>query len=373
MASLTPICVATHDADGTWQVLCGTTNDSGDGRLACLGCLFERDPSIGVLADLPRGWRAWRESVDDPWHRERDARDDATDGEIGEDGCRHAESPCQGGTAPREEQAMARRPSDVWASGPAYESYVGRWSRLVAREFLRWLAVPPGRRWIEVGCGTGALTGTILAMAAPDHVEAVDQSAGYVEYARAQVPDPRVRFAVGDARRLPQDAGSADAVVSGLVLNFVPEPGLAVAEMARVVRPGGTVAVYLWDYAGRMELMRHFWDAATALDPAAADLDEGRRFPICRPEPLEALFRESGLVAVETRAIDVPTVFRDFDDYWSPFLGGQGPAPGYTMSLDEERRAGLRDRVRATLPVRPDGSIALVARAWAARGTRPAS
>lgn len=96
-----PICVVTHDADGTWQVLCGTTNDSGDGRLACLGCLFERDPSIGVLADLPRGWRAWRESVDDPWHRERDARDDATDGETGDDGCRHE------GAEPDEEKALS--------------------------------------------------------------------------------------------------------------------------------------------------------------------------------------------------------------------------------------------------------------------------
>ncbi|MBI4012076.1 MAG: methyltransferase domain-containing protein [Candidatus Rokubacteria bacterium] len=267
---------------------------------------------------------------------------------------------------------MGGRPpgADNWASGTAYEPYVGRWSRLVAREFLSWLAVPPGKRWLDVGCGTGALTGMILAMASPAQIDAVDRSEGYVAYARAQAPDPRVRFEVADAQALPSEAGSYDAVASGLVLNFVPDPARAVAEMARVGRSGATIGVYVWDYAGKMELMRYFWDAAGALDPAARDLDEGRRFPLCRPEPLAALFRGAGLEAVETRAIDVPTLFRDFDDYWTPFLGGQAPAPGYAMSLSEERRAALRERIRAALPAEPDGSIRLVARAWAARGLR---
>ncbi len=259
---------------------------------------------------------------------------------------------------------------DVWASGAAYEPYVGRWSRLVAKEFLSWLAVPPGKRWLDVGCGTGALTGTILAVASPAQVDAVDRSEGYVAYARAAAPDPRARFEVADAQALPSEEEAYDAAVSGLVLNFVPDPGRAVAEMARVARPGATVGVYVWDYAGRMELMRHFWDAAVALDPAARDLDEGRRFPLCRPEPLAALFRAAGLQGIETRAIDVPTRFRDFDDYWTPFLGGQAPAPGYAMSLSEGRRAALRERIRGALPVEADGSIRLIARAWAVRGVR---
>jgi SAM-dependent methyltransferase len=267
--------------------------------------------------------------------------------------------------------AQPRQPGDAWASGAAYDPYVGRWSRLVAGEFVGWLAVAAGARWLDVGCGTGALTEAVLALAAPADVHAVDASAAYVDYARARLPDARARFTVGDARRLPADCGTVDVAVSGLVLNFVPEPALAVAEMARIVRPGGVVAAYVWDYAGRMELMRYFWDAAAALDASAIDLDEGRRFPMCRPEPLAALFARAGLSAVETRAIDVPTVFRDFDDYWSPFLGGQGPAPGYAMALTEERRARLRDRLRAALPVGPDGSIALVARAWAVRGATP--
>ncbi len=268
-----------------------------------------------------------------------------------------------------ENQSTAGR-KDVWASGAAYEPYVGRWSRLVAREFLRWLAAPPGKRWLDVGCGTGALSKAILDMAAPSAVMGIDPSEEYIAFARAQGLDARVSFVVGDARSLPAEAGRYDLVVSGLVLNFVPQPEQALAEMARVARPGSVVAAYVWDYAGQMQLMRHFWDAAVALDPSALELDEGRRFPLCQPEPLAALFRSAGLRQVETRAIDVPTLFRDFADYWSPFLGGQGPAPGYAMSLSEERRAALRERIRASLPIAPDGSIPLIARAWAARGLR---
>ncbi len=265
--------------------------------------------------------------------------------------------------------------NDVWASGAAYEPYVGRWSRLVAREFLVWLAVPAGRRWLDVGCGTGALSQTIVERAAPHEVVGIDSSAGYVAYAREQVRDGCAHFDVGDARSLPFADEAFDAVVSGLVLNFVPQPDRAAAEMARVARPGGIVAAYVWDYAGEMQLMRHFWDAAAALDPAARNLDEGRRFPLCKPELLADLVRGAGLCDVAVRAIDVPTVFRDFDDYWSPFLGGQAPAPGYAMSLTEERRSALRERIRASLPFAPDGSIHLVARAWAVRGTcaQPAS
>ena len=259
----------------------------------------------------------------------------------------------------------------VWAVGEAYEPYVGRWSRAVARDLLAWLDVPPGARWLDVGCGTGALSATILAGAGPASVTGIDSSDGFVAYARERVTDPRVSFRQADAQALPFPPASFDAAVSGLVLNFVPQPDRAAAEMTRVTRSGGTVATYLWDYAGEMQLMRHFWDAAAALDPAAAPLDEGRRFPLCRPEPLERLFTGAGLQDVALRAIDVPTVFRDFDDYWSPFLGGQGPAPAYAMSLPEEHRAALRDHLRATLPTASDSSIHLVARAWAARGRTP--
>lgn len=259
-------------------------------------------------------------------------------------------------------------PADAWASGAAYEPYVGRWSRAVARAFLGWLVIPPDRRWLDVGCGTGALSQTVLESAAPMQVTGHDASEEYLAYAREHVRDARVQFRHGDAQALPDASATYDVTVSGLVLNFVPEPERMVAEMARVTRDGGTVAAYVWDYADGMQLMRQFWDAAVALDPGARDLDEGVRFPLCRSEPLAALFRDAGLRAVEVRAIEVPTVFRDFDDYWSPFLGGQGPAPSYTMALSEDHRAALRGHIRANLSSRPDGSIHLTARAWAVRG-----
>ncbi len=261
---------------------------------------------------------------------------------------------------------------NIWASGRAYEPYVGRWSRLVAREFVEWLAVPPAALWLDVGCGTGALTETILRRANPAQVDGVDPSEGYLALAREQVRDPRSRFEIGDARRLPVDSARYDAVVSALVLNFIPDLPTAVAEMARAVRPGGIVAAYVWDYAGKMELMRYFWDAAVALKPEDLERDEGRRFPICKPGPLQNQFESAGLKDVETRSVDILTAFRNFDDYWTPFLGGQFPAPDYAMSLDEEDRAALRELIRARLPVTADGSISLIARAWAVRGTRKA-
>lgn len=255
---------------------------------------------------------------------------------------------------------MAR--AEVWARGDAYEPYVGRWSRRVAGEFLAWLGVSGGR-WLDVGCGTGALSQTILAVAQPLEVQGLDQ--GYVAHTSAQTTDPRASFRVGDARALPYEVARFDAVVSGLVLNFISQPGQALAEMARVAKPGGRVAAYVWDYAGRMELMRYFWDAAIALDPDILELDEGRRFPLGQPQPLADLFVQAGLSEIQVQGLEVPTVFADFEDYWRPFLGGQGPAPGYAMSLPEEKRAELREYLRARLPTQPDGSIPLVARAWA--------
>jgi SAM-dependent methyltransferase len=267
-----------------------------------------------------------------------------------------------------DEQASRADRADLWSSGDAYEPYVGRWSRLVAPEFLGWLALPPGGRWLDVGCGTGALAETILALANPAEVVGIEPSPAFVAFARDRVEDPRARFGVGDAQATQEASATFDAVVAGLVLNFVPEPDKALSEMVRVARPGGIVAAYVWDYAEGMQLMRHFWDAAGALDPRARELDEGRRSPLCKPEPLTSLFQTAGLEKVEVRAIDVPTVFRDFDDYWSPFLGGKAPAPAYAMSLSEQRRAALRERIRAGLPTSPEGEHHLVARAWAVRG-----
>jgi SAM-dependent methyltransferase len=262
---------------------------------------------------------------------------------------------------------MSAPPSDTWALGSAYERYVGRWSRPISQIFLTWLAVPAGGAWLEVGCGTGALSQTILRQAKPARLVGVDPSEGFLAHARAHVADPRAQFLKGDASALP--GGEFDVVVSGLVLNFIPDQAGAVAQMRRGARPGGTIAAYVWDYAGEMQLMRRFWDAAIALDDKARAFDEGVRFPLCRPDALRALFAAAGLRAIAQRPIDVPTVFENFDGYWSPFLGGQGPAPTYCMSLPEDARVALRERLRASLPTDADGKIRLIARAFAVRAT----
>ena len=261
------------------------------------------------------------------------------------------------------------RVSDTWERGSPYERYVGRWSRRIAPLFLSWLAVPAGRRWLDVGCGTGALCAAIVDGCAPSSVAGVEPSPGFLATAKEHLGG-RAALHQGSATAIPLDDASVDVVVSALVLNFVPDQPAALAEMARVTRrPGGTIAAYVWDYAGKMEMMRVFWDAAVELDSNAAPLDEGIRFPLCRPEALERLFTGAGLNGVEVEPIDIPTPFTSFDDYWQPFLGGQGPAPAYAMSLDENGRARLRDRIRERVPTDANGSIALTARAWAARGT----
>jgi SAM-dependent methyltransferase len=260
---------------------------------------------------------------------------------------------------------------DSWSSGAAYEGYVGRWSRLVAPIFLDWLAVPARRRWLDVGCGTALLTRAILERFDPVSVVGVDPSPGFLEHARSAVTDPRVQLAQGTAAETGVADGSVDAVVSGLVLNFVPDVAAALAEAARVVTPDGTVGSYVWDYAEGMEFMRRFWEAVIAQDPTTSARDEATRFPIAAPGPLGDAYRAAGFEDVEVRAIEIPTHFADFDDFWTPFLRGTGPGPAYVAALGEDIRTDLRERLRTALPTEPDGSIRLTARAWAARGRRP--
>ena len=256
--------------------------------------------------------------------------------------------------------------SDTWERGDPYEQYVGRWSRRVAPQFLSWLNIPAGRRWLDVGCGTGALSAAILDQCAPVSVIAVEPSEGFLEKAKEQLGS-RVLLRRGTATEIPLDNGAVDVTVSGLVLNFVPNGRAAVSEMARVTASGGTIAGYVWDYSGKMELMRYFWDAALELNPEAVKLDEGIRFPVCRPEALTELFASAGLRGAQVTAIDVTTGFADFEDYWRPFRGGQGPAPAYVMALDDTARARLAERIRERLPIQADGSISLIARVWAVR------
>jgi SAM-dependent methyltransferase len=258
--------------------------------------------------------------------------------------------------------------NDSWQSGNPYDSFMGRWSKLVAKEFLDWLAAPAESRWLDVGCGTGSLTKQILAEQRPKNIIAVDSSSEFIAFAGRMIEDPTVQFKVGLAESLELESNSVEVTVSGLVLNFVSQPFEALSEMRRVTRPGGRIGIFLWDYAEGMEMLRYFWDAAVELDGSAQDFDEGHRFPLCQEGQLESLVRDAGLKHIEATAIEVNTVFQDFDDYWHPFLGHVGPAPTYTMGLQEEERQKLANRLRRSLPTAADGTIALKARAWAVKG-----
>lgn len=266
------------------------------------------------------------------------------------------------------ESEMVNHAKETWDSGDAYEQYVGRWSRLVATEFLAWLDIETGSTWGDVGCGTGVLTDCILARANPTSIFAMDRARGFIRTARSRLKDGRVQLSVDDAMRIAWQSNVCDVTVSGLVLNFVSNPETMATEMVRVTRPGGIVAAYVWDYAGGMQMMRHFWDVAIELHPHDSRLDQAERFPICQPEPLKDLFHGVGLSAVDVRAIDIVTVFRDFDDYWTPFLGKQGAAPTYLASLDTPAQDRIRDALKARLLTTVDGSIRLTARAWAVQG-----
>jgi SAM-dependent methyltransferase len=258
---------------------------------------------------------------------------------------------------------------DAWSAGENYERYMGRWSRLIAARYLDWLGAPKGAAWLDLGCGTGALTQSILARCEPRSVVGIDPSEGFVAHARANTSDERARFEVGDAQKLSLTDASVDVAASALVLNFVPDRIAALRELQRVVRPGGVLSFYVWDYPGAgMGFMNAFWKAAIALDPNVAELGEGRRFPFCTPEGLTALCQDAGLPPVTVAPIEIETRFASFEDFWQPFTLGAGPAPGYCVSLPEDKRAALKERLKQD--VGGDGPVSFIARAWAVKTQR---
>ena len=248
---------------------------------------------------------------------------------------------------------------------------MGRWSRQLAVAVVRRLAEPAGLRWLDVGCGTGALSAAILEGAAPASVTGVDPSVEFVTSACEEMVDGRAVFKVAGAGALPLNDASVDVVVSGLVLNFVPDAVAALGEMTRVVVPDGLVAAYVWDYGDGMQMLRYFWDAAKEHDAAAAELDEAVRFPLCQKGGLKKFFVAAGLQNVQEFAVSITMRFNDFDDFWLPFLGAQGPGPSYVAGLTTAAQDELRSRLQFMLPVQQNESIHLTARAWAATGSAP--
>jgi SAM-dependent methyltransferase len=259
----------------------------------------------------------------------------------------------------------------MFSRADAYERYMGRWSHLVAPALIELSEIRDGDAVLDIGSGTGVLSFAVRDGTGAGQITGVDASPDYVAYATHQNTDPRVRFEVGDAQRLPFPDAAFDRAVSLCVLNFVPDPTRAVQEMMRVTRPGGSVAVAVWDYAGGMEMLRVFWDEAVAVTPANAAKDE-RHMPLCRQGDLGALWRERGLRDVVEEGLTIETRFASFDDFWSPFLEKQGPAGVYVASMAPADRETLRMRLRRRLLGEgPDKAIVLQARAWAVRGTVP--
>jgi SAM-dependent methyltransferase len=253
----------------------------------------------------------------------------------------------------------------------AYERSMGRWSRLLAVPFLDFAALgPDAARVLDVGCGTGSLAFTAAGRLPRAAITGLDHSQAYVGHARSRSADPRLRFEWGDAAALPYGDASFDAALSLLVLNFVPDAHRAAREMARVTRPRGVVAAAVWDFRGGLTFLRAFLDTAAPLDEGAAAL-RARQFsaPFTGPGEFGEAWRALGLREVAETSLTIRADFTSFDDYWGPWLGGQGTIGAYVCGLSEERRALVERHTRlAYLAGDEDGSRSFAATAWAVRG-----
>jgi ubiquinone/menaquinone biosynthesis C-methylase UbiE len=258
------------------------------------------------------------------------------------------------------------------AEGLAYDRFMGRWSKLTGRLFVDWLEIPPQRRWLDVGCGTGAFTEVILSRCDPMAVVALDPSERQLAYAFSRPHDNRVLFRRGDATAIEAENHTFDVAASALVLNFIADQGRAVREMVRVVRPGGSVAAYVWDFAGRRNITQHLNDAIASIAPDAARATRSaQQASTTTPSALMDLFRSVGLESVESKSLDITAEFEDFEDYWqsnmnliSP-ISVIGTAGG---SLTSDQILLLKQMLKNKLPRGSSGKIEFGARAWAVRG-----
>ena len=255
---------------------------------------------------------------------------------------------------------------DNWNAADPYEYFMGRWSSLMSIKFLSWLDSTSSDVWLDLGCGTGALSESIINHRSIAQLICVDPSEEFLKKAELRVG--RGQFLVGSGSNIPVSSDTVDMLVSGLVLNFIPNIDSSLLEMKRVLKNGGTLAAYVWDYSGKMEMLRYFWDAAVIENQNAKKLDEGIRFPYCNADSLKKIFENAGLRDIKVTMLDIETRFVDFEDYWKPFLGGQGPAPGYLASLSTEDQEKLKIRIHNSLPIEEDGSITLIGRAIALKG-----
>jgi SAM-dependent methyltransferase len=274
-------------------------------------------------------------------------------------------------SAPRGSGIQRVISSGMFANAVAYEQFMGRWSRLLAPQFLEFAGIPDGWHVLDVGSGTGSLAVEIAAQRPHCQMVGVEPCEDYVAYAKTRDPNGTVQFKVGNAQQLPFADAEFDASLSLLVFNFIPHPRKALAELQRVTRPGGRICAAIWDYGDRMQMLRAFWDTATELDVNAA-LDDEKNMDLCRYGELSALWREGGLANVDEQPLEITMQFGSFDDFWQPFLAGQGPAGAYVGRLAPERKIALRDQIKRLLPeAAQQCAFELRSCAWAVRGSKP--
>jgi SAM-dependent methyltransferase len=256
-------------------------------------------------------------------------------------------------------------PQIRFEDGAGYERMMGIWSRLAGDIFLDWLAPRPGLRWIDIGCGNGAFTEAVIARCAPRAIVAVDPSEGQLAFARTRPGATAADFRIGDAQALPFGDDDFDVAAMALVITFLSDPAKAVAEMARVVRPGGRVATYMWDVPGGGTPVHPIYVAMESLglpSPRPPGAEVSRR------DAMHALWETAGLTSIETRVIRIPVVYRDFDDFWNSNSVPVGPQGKAIESMTPETRARLRARVREQIPAAADGRIAYESFANAVKG-----
>jgi SAM-dependent methyltransferase len=250
-------------------------------------------------------------------------------------------------------------------SAAAYDRHVGRYSSGLARALIAGAGIRASDRVLDVGCGPGALTAELAAVVGADRVSAVDPSPDYLAACLERTPGIDAHVASGES--LPFAGGTFDAVLSQLVVNFLTDARVALREMRRVTRPAGVIGAAVWDYAGEMWLLRHYWDAARTVDEQSLEQDEGTRMPYSSPSELDSLFRDAGLSDVATQPLVVAARYDDFDDLWDALAAGGGPASAHYRSLGADAQSAMRERMYDAIGC-PAGTFELTARAWSVIG-----
>jgi ubiquinone/menaquinone biosynthesis C-methylase UbiE len=263
---------------------------------------------------------------------------------------------------------MAEAGAAYFTDGKSYERMMGRWSRLAGDQFLDWMALPKGLRWLDVGCGNGAFTEALIVHGAPAEVDAIDPSEEQLAYARTRPGTKLARFRQAGAQALPFADNSFDVAIMALVISFVPDPLQAVREMARVVKPGGTVATYMWDIPGGGLPLAPIHKAMQAMG-VVYPMPKG--YEASRQDIMRSLWQQAGLQSVDSQVIRIRPAYSGFDDFWESNSVPVGPAGKALSGLPAEQREQIKDNLRQQLPAGPDGRISYDAFANAVKGRVP--